>query len=240
MAPDPRFVPGPDQADSLITLNRALLTQHLLRGIAHDLRNNLQVVALGSSLGDENRGSAIAVKVDRALDDMVATLDLLSHLGRPPAPEPADTSLELVFDELRHLADFQRNLPTLRLAVTPPPAPVLVALPRSALLQILLNLVSNAKEASARPTDPVEVSATMPMDGRVAIVVEDRGASNGLPGGEPLDTTRDRELHGGLGVFCCRTLAARHGGTIDWEPRPEGGLRVRVVLPVSARGSRVP
>lgn len=236
MAPDPHVIPGPGQADSLLTLNRALLTQHLLRGIAHDLRNNLQVVALGSSLGEENRGSAIAVKVDRALDDMVATLDLLSHLGRPPGPEPADTSLELVFDELRHLADFQRNLPTLRLAVTPPPGPVLVAAPRSAVLQILLNLVSNAKEASARPTDPVEVSATMPMDGQVAILVEDHGSGVMPPGGGPLDTDRDRGLHGGLGVFCCRTLVARHGGSIDWEPRPGGGLRARVVLPVSVRG----
>ena len=47
-APQPPF--GPDQIESLITLNRALLNQHLLRGVAHDLRNNLQVVALGSSL----------------------------------------------------------------------------------------------------------------------------------------------------------------------------------------------
>lgn len=227
---------SPDQADSLITLNRALLGQHLLRGIAHDLRNNLQVVALGSSLGEENRGSAIAVKVERALDDMVATLDILSHLGRPPGPEPADTSLELIFDELRQIADLQRNLPTLRLAITPPPAPVLVAAPRSALIQILLNLVSNAKEASARPTDQVEVSATMPMDGRVAIVVDDRGPAVAPPSGAPFETTRDRGLHGGLGVYCCRTLVARYGGSIDWEPRTDGGLRARVVLPVSVRG----
>ena len=234
--PQPPF--GPDQIDSLITLNRALLNQHLLRGVAHDLRNNLQVVALGSSLGDEDRGSAIAVKVDRALDEMVATLDLLSHLGRTPGDEPADSSLPLILDELRQLSDLQRNLPTLRLAITPPPAagPVLVAAPRSLLLQVLLNLVSNAKEATDRPTEQVEVTATMPMEGRIAIMVDDSGPGREAPDGTPLVTSKDRGGHGGLGVFCCRVIVERLGGTIDWTPRPEGGLRARLVLPISDRG----
>lgn len=224
-----------NQAESLITLNRALLTQQLLRGVTHDLRNNLQVVALGSSLGEENRGSAIAVKVERALDDMVATLDLLSHLGRPPGGEPPVSSLESVLNELRLLSDLQRNLPTLRLSITPPPVPVLVAAPRSPLLQVLLNLVSNAKEASGRPTEQVEVTATIPMDGRVAIMVDDSGPG-GQPAGVPFVTTKDRGLHGGLGVFCCRTIVERLGGEITWEPRPERGLRARLVLPISDRG----
>ncbi len=238
----PAFTPplDADQADSLITLNRALLAQQLLRGVAHDLRNNLQVVALGSSLGDEHRGSAIGMKVERALDEMVATLDLLTHLGRPPMNEPADSSLDLVLDEIRQLADLQRNIPTLRLSITPAPTPARVAIPRSPLLQILLNLVTNAKEAASRPTEPVEVTATMPMEGRVAILVDDTGAEAHLPDGTPLATTKDRSFHGGIGVYCCRTLVERAGGEITWEPRPEGGLRVRLVLPLSDRGSPTP
>ncbi len=229
-----------DQAASLITLNRALLAQQLLRGVAHDLRNNLQVVALGGSLGEENRGSAIAVKVERALDDMVATLDLLTHLGRPPASEAGDSSLELVLGELRQLTDLQRNIPTLRLAITPPPMPVMIAAPRSHLLQILLNLVTNAKEAASRPTEQVAVTATMPMEGRVAILVDDTGADPRPPDGTPLATTKDRSFHGGLGVYCCRIMVERLGGEITWEPRLEGGLRARLVLPLSDRGSPAP
>ena len=78
---------------SLITLNRALLAQQLLRGVAHDLRNNLQVVALGSSLGAESQGSAVAVRVERSLDEMVGSLELLSRLGRAAPGEAASTDL---------------------------------------------------------------------------------------------------------------------------------------------------
>ena len=46
----PGALRSPVYVDSLVTLNRALVSQHLLRGLAHDIRNNLQVVALGSSL----------------------------------------------------------------------------------------------------------------------------------------------------------------------------------------------
>lgn len=222
-----------EQVDSLITLNRALVTQHLLRGLAHELRNNLQIVTLGASLDNESRGSAIAHKVDRALDDMVATLDLMSKLGRSTADEAPDARLDLAMDEVTRLADLQRNLPTLRLAVNPPAEPVRVAIRRTELIQILLNLIANAKEAQTRPTERVTVSTTIPMDGRIAILVDDTGAGLGADAGQPFESDRDRSLHGGIGLFCVRALAERAGGELGWEPRPEGGTRVRVVLPLS-------
>jgi C4-dicarboxylate-specific signal transduction histidine kinase len=224
------------QIQSLVTLNRALMIQHLLRGIAHDIRNNLQVVALGSSLGDDAGTPAISLRVERSLDAMVVSLDRLSRLGKHPADEPPGTDLGEALATVGELAELQRNLPTLRLKIEQPAAPVMVGIQRDELLQVLLNLVANAKEASARPTDSVEVSATMPMDGRVALSIDDSGG--GIPSdvGGPFASTKDPYHHGGLGLFVSRVLVERVGGELSWQPRPEGGTRVRVVLPVSGRG----
>ncbi len=218
---------------SLITLNRALLAQQLLRGVAHDLRNNLQVVALGSSLGAESQGSAVAVRVERSLDEMVGSLELLSRLGRAAPGEAASTDLGAALEEVRILADLQRNVPTLRLRIDPPAAPTVLAAPKTAVHQMLLNLITNAKEAGARATDPVTVAVTMPMDGRVAIVIADVGTGMPADAGTLYFSTKDRGSHGGLGLFITRALAEQYGGELGWESGTAGGTRIRLILPIT-------
>ena len=226
----------PEEIESLVTLNRALLAQQLLRGIAHDIRNNLQVVALGSSLGEDGAGTPVSIRVERSLDEMVRGLDLLSRLGRVATGEAADADLTEILTAVDELAALQRNLPSLRVRIERPADPTRVAIPKSELTQILLNLLANAKEAHNRPDDLVEVTTTMPMDGRIAILIDDRGPGFPAAAGTPLYTTKDPCHHGGLGLFVSRELATRRGGELGWEPRPGGGSRVRLVLPITARG----
>ncbi|MGE0443287.1 MAG: sensor histidine kinase [Gemmatimonadales bacterium] len=225
--------PTPDQTRRLITLNRALMTQHLLRGIAHDLRNNLQVVALGASLGDDAGGISVSVRVDRALDEMTAALDLLSRLGRTAANEPAETDVGEALSEAVHLAALQRNLPTLGLTIEPPPAPAAVRMPRSELVQVVLNLVANAKDSGPLATDPVTVGVSAPMDGEVALTVVDRGSGIPPSAGAPFASTKDPANHAGLGLFVVRALVEGRGGRLVCDRLPEGGTRIRVVLPAA-------
>ncbi len=221
---------------SLITLNRALLAQHLLRGIAHDLRNNLQVVALGASLGAEDQSSAVALRVDRSLEEMISSLELLSRLGRPSADDPPTTDLGEALDEIKVLADLVRNTPTLRLRIEPPSEPTVVAVPKAAIHQMVLNLIINAKEAGARATDPVTVTVTMPMDGRVAVVVEDAGSGMPAEAGTLYFSSKNRANHGGVGLWVTRALAHQYQGELSWDAPPGSGTRVRLILPVTVRG----
>jgi two-component system, NtrC family, nitrogen regulation sensor histidine kinase GlnL len=67
------------------------------------------------------------------------------------------------------------------------------------------------------------------------VVVEDTG-----PGVPPDDVAQlfspffsTKASGSGLGLALCHRIVAEHGGTIAHEPRPGGGARFRVSLPVS-------
>ena len=114
-----------------------------------------------------------------------------------------------------------------------------VACGQSDLEQVILNLLTNAREA------------TLP-GGRIAVVVEpapeilrisirDTGCGilpEDLPRVmEPFFTTRP---HGnGLGLPICRSILWEIGGTITLESEPGVGTRVELTLPLAARHSQV-
>jgi two-component system, OmpR family, sensor histidine kinase BaeS len=108
----------------------------------------------------------------------------------------------------------------------------------------LTQMFRNLLENSARYTDAggrVRV-AVRREDGRVAVDVDDSA-----PGVPPealerlferfyrVEGSRSRANGGaGLGLAICRSIATAHGGTINAEASPLGGLRVRVTLPAAA------
>jgi signal transduction histidine kinase len=106
-----------------------------------------------------------------------------------------------------------------------------------ALDQILGNIIGNAVKFTA-PGSTVEVRVERRGTG-VAIVVSDRGP--GLAADlrdrifEPFsrgDSAEVRAAEGaGLGLSIVHALVRRHGGGIDMDDRPGGGLVATLVLP---------
>jgi signal transduction histidine kinase len=103
------------------------------------------------------------------------------------------------------------------------------------LRQVFVNLLENAIFA-ASPAGRVEVRARPDEGGGVAVDVEDTG-----PGVdpatqrrlfEPLITTKDRGI--GLGLALVKRIAERHGGSVSYSDRAEGGARFTVRLPAPA------
>jgi signal transduction histidine kinase len=113
------------------------------------------------------------------------------------------------------------------------PAGLAVSGEPTQLRQALVNLVQNAVEAAA-PTG--EVSVRWRADGaELSLDVEDSGA--GVAESvrsrlfEPLITTKD---HGnGLGLALARRVAERHGGSLSYHPRPSGGARFELRIPLA-------
>jgi two-component system sensor histidine kinase KdpD len=109
--------------------------------------------------------------------------------------------------------------------------------------QVVLNLLDNAAKYTP-PGTPIDVLARQDR-GSVELEVADRG-----PGFDPKDADRLFEKfyrgagsHGrgaGLGLAVCRGIVAAHGGTIAAVPRPGGGARFIVTLPVEGTPPTVP
>src|SRR5262249_49088113 len=147
---------------------------------------------------------------------------------------PAQTSLADLAALLQRTVGYQRNLPPVPVRVHPVSEPDrMVPMPQFAALQILLNLVANAKEASS-PNALVEVAFLSRPD---SVVIEVRDQGRGIPAeaGQALASSRDPVGHGGTGLFAARAMAERFGGGIESAGDQAGGGLVRVTLPLAAR-----
>ena len=124
---------------------------------------------------------------------------------------------------------------------------------KRALLQIMLNLVSNAIKFTNRGgkvTVAAEVEPGREVDQKaethVIITVEDTGVGIGEQDldrvGEPFFQARsayDRRHDGtGLGVSIVKGLLALHGGGMEIESHVGKGTRIRVRLPIDCEGAR--
>jgi nitrogen fixation/metabolism regulation signal transduction histidine kinase len=120
---------------------------------------------------------------------------------------------------------------------------------RGRVRQILNNLVINALEALdgvAAPRLEIATRAEQGGDARYAVVTvcdNGPGIQRELLGRvfDPYVTSKPKGT--GLGLAIVKKIVEEHGGRIDADNRPEGGARIRVVLPVtdstrSAPGAR--
>jgi signal transduction histidine kinase/CheY-like chemotaxis protein len=104
------------------------------------------------------------------------------------------------------------------------------------LVQVVLNLVVNAKQAvqaKKRSDGKITIVAQRQAD-RVLLDVEDNGP--GVPAHhrdqifDPFFTTKEPGEGTGLGLFVCRNIVRELGGDISIEDPPGGGARFRITL----------
>jgi two-component system sensor histidine kinase KdpD len=204
------------------------LKTSLLRAVSHDLATPLTAISLQIErlrmLIKDPAVDAIAEqtgRLRRRIENLLAMarLEARSVVPRPEPTPPAD-----LFRATReHLSLIAESRP-LEVRVAPDCPDVYVD--PSLALEVLVNLVENAHQASA-PGAPVEISAFRhPLDPeRVRIEVADRG--QGIAA-EPSDTPRR-----GLGLEIARSLCTASGGQVTLANRPGGGAVARVDLPAA-------
>jgi len=204
----------------------------LVASIGHDLRNPLGVIEtslfiLRGRAGDDERTRK---HLDRIGEQLGVANGIISNLldiirNRPLSKERV--SLESVIGDA---ASSVARPEAVRYA-SEGIAGLAVAGDAAQLRQVFVNLLTNAVEAVS-PEGEVRVQGREAEDG-VAVAVEDTGP--GVDGAtvrrlfEPLITTKDKGV--GLGLALVKRIVERHGGTVDYEPRPGGGARFVVRLP---------
>jgi signal transduction histidine kinase len=220
--------------------------RRFLADASHELRT--PIAAIMGHVEVLQRGAA---GNRRDLDESLAAMHLISErMSRLVSDLLMLTRFEQASDQLRAepvdvrqlLRDAARaarfSAPRHPVALEPPPRMVALG-DRDALERILANLIDNAARYCPAGTR-IEVGARRGEDGRVELLVSDRG-----PGVRPEERERifERLYRGdrsraarngqgaGLGLAICRALARGQGGEVEVRDRSGGGSTFVVTMP---------
>jgi len=217
---------------------------------SHELKTPLTVVRAGVERAITRPGmpqEALA-PLEETLQEVNRMTELLNSLltlaradeGRADLHlEPVD--LREIIEEAGETGELLAEHAGVGIEIRLPPQPVVLAVDRSRMRQLALNLIENAVKYTPRGGQvSVELAGN---DGRVVFTVADTGIGI-APGDLPhvfdrfwrADSARTRtsERAGtGLGLAICKWIAEAHGGTIEVQSRPGRGTTFTVGLPRS-------
>ncbi|MBA4203821.1 MAG: two-component sensor histidine kinase [Polymorphum sp.] len=199
----------------------------MLAGVSHDLRTILTRFRLQLALIPETPETE---GLKRDVDEMSNMLEDYLAFTRGDNGEAVETAdITLMLEELEEAAEISGA--SVSSSFTGEPE---VELRRNAVKRSLMNLVMNA----ARHASHVDIQGRH-MDGWLTVIIDDNGP--GIPEEERenvfrpfyrLDEARNQDASGsGLGLAIARDIARSHGGDIQLEESPLGGLRARFRIP---------
>jgi two-component system nitrogen regulation sensor histidine kinase NtrY len=215
--------------------------QGVARSLAHELKNPLtamrmavgrltRLAAAPHAQGAAERHDESVVLIDRQIEALLRLAQSFAAFAKLPAPELRPIELAPVVTDVCSL--YRHTSPV---AIEDVVAPGIVVQADAELLgRALGNLVKNAVEASQAQGEPVRVAVSV--DGRrlsIEVIDGGRGVGTLIEGtalARSLGTTKAEGS--GLGLPIAHKIIHEHGGALRLEPRPEGGTRAVVELPL--------
>ncbi|MGE0723557.1 MAG: ATP-binding protein [Alphaproteobacteria bacterium] len=230
---------------------RAAALGQLLASIVHELNNQLSTILAQSQLARRGaRAKAQGERLDRVIEAARQSARIVTNLldlarRRPVRRTPIDVDTIVQ----RAIGLVQADLDRLAIEVAFAPAGDLPAVLGDAtgMTQVVVNLLTNARDALAEVPPPRRVAISTRFDpdaGLVELSVADNGP--GIPPAilrrifQPFFTTKAEGKGTGLGLSLCITQTKELGGGITARNREAGGAEFLVRLPARRTAAEAP
>ena len=239
------------QAEQLVETRQLESLNRLATLVLHDIKNHVSGLSLmlenarRHMSNPEFQKDALAV-VERTVANLRELMQQVAVVGRAPTvtPEPGPLS-ELIEESLSAAGLARGDTEGVRVGVSVQ-GPDEVCVDRRQMLRVLVNLLTNAREALRGPgvielrAQVVEPDDSQP--GRLVLHVQDdgRGMSEEFIRTalfRPFATTKEEGL--GIGLAQCRSIVEAHGGTIRASSRAGQGTTFEVVVPMPVHAGSV-
>ena len=236
-----------DDITALLQAQRAAAWGEVARRLAHEIKNPLTPIQLSAErlrrrllASMSPRDAEILERATHTIVQQVETMQQMvnafSEYARAPEMSITRFSLNQLVTEVADLYRSQDPRALIRLELDDNIEGI--EGDRGRVRQILNNLVTNALEALDGIKQPtLDIATQLDAGGDVVYAVvtvcdNGPGFQRELLGRvfDPYVTSKPKGT--GLGLAIVKKIVEEHGGRIDADNRPEGGARVRVVLPV--------
>jgi two-component system, NtrC family, nitrogen regulation sensor histidine kinase NtrY len=238
-----------DEVTQLLQAQRQAAWGEVARRLAHEIRNPLTPIQLSAERMRRKlmRGLAApeAELLDRSTHTIVQQVEAMkqmvaafSEYAKAPEMHISEFDLGALIRQVSDLYHAQDPRVAFGLSLDPK-ASALEADP-GRIRQLLNNLLTNSLEALDGRENPVIMIETRRAGGQVALTVVDNGP--GFQGRlleqafDPYVTSKPKGT--GLGLAIVRRIVEEHGGQVEVDNAPQGGARVRIQLPATAREAR--
>ena len=214
----------------------------LAAGIVHELNNPLTAVTVYSETLHEKFSHKGADPADleklRTIRDAGDRLlrfsrDLMTY-ARPAPERLEEVDLATVVQKAEAMCEPVLRRCSAKVHCTLEPVPRLLGV-RGSLLQVMVNLLTNAAQAMPAGGGTIEVDLKREGNG-VSLCVADDGVGMGPDVAprifEPFFTTKPPEHGTGLGLSIAQRIVIRHGGSISVQSALGEGTRFKVTLPL--------
>src|SRR5215470_16571693 len=230
-------------SEQLIQSEKLAAIGQMLAGVAHELNNPLTAILGVTELVREREGLDESMKRQLDLTHRQARraariVQNLLEFSRPASPQKKPIDLNSIIERTLQLHEHSLRRNQVAVDFTPRADLPSIVGDANQLIQVLLNLITNAEQAIREVRESGRVQIRLgSSSGNVIVIVQDDGVGispEAFPKlFDPFYTTKRPGGGTGLGLSICLSIVREHGGTIQAEALPGGGSAFRVYLPIA-------
>src|SRR5271163_4900350 len=230
--------------EQLIQAEKLAAMGQMLAGVAHELNNPLTAILGVTELLRERENLEDPTRRQLELTHRQARraariVQNLLEFSRPASPQKKPLDLNSIVDRTLQLHEHSLRRSNVEVDIRPVLDLPGVVGDANQLIQVFLNLVTNAEQAIREVRDSGRIQIRFAnLGSRVSATFQDDGIGI-RPESiarlfDPFYTTKRPGGGTGLGLSICLSIVREHGGTIEAAALPAGGSAFTVYLPVAS------